>query len=139
MSRLLRKKRDKITKNAIRRFLFNSCSSSISVQKIGLFTNSLNAQRYLNFVKKTLLFPLFAKDLQRNAKKKWLQSAKCQHLATILCVFAFLHSCFECFCHGLLAIFQRQRNEAFVISTILSQLMRLVSSVGMWKSGCPPV
>ena len=85
------------------------------------------------------LFPLFAKNLQRIAKKKWLQGAKCQRIVTILCVFAFLHSCFECFYHGLLAIFQRQRNEAFVISTILSQLMRLVSSVGMWKSGCPPV
>ena len=76
------------------------------------------------------------KGMQKN---KWLQSAKCQRIVTILCVFAFLHSCFECFYHGLLAIFQRQRNEAFVISTILSQLMRLVSSVGMWKSGWPPV
>ena len=85
------------------------------------------------------LFPLFAKNLQRLAKREWLQRAKCQRIVTILCVFAFLHSCFECFYHGLLAIFQRQRNEAFVISTILSQLMRLVSSVGMWKSGCPPV
>ena len=81
----------------------------------------------------------FAKNLQRIAKWKWLQHAVCQRIVTILCVFAFLHSCFECFYHGLLAIFQRQRNEAFVISTILSQLMRLVSSVGMWKSGCPPV
>ena len=85
------------------------------------------------------LFTLFAKNLKRLAKKKWLQNAIYQHLVTILCVFAFLHSCFECFYHGLLAIFQRQRNEAFVISTILSQLMRLGSSVGMWKSGCPPV
>ena len=97
MSRLLRKKRDKITKNTIRCFLFNSCSSSISVQKIGLFTNSLNAQKYLNFVKKTPLFTPFAKDLQRLAKKKWLQGAICQRIVTILCVFAFLHSCFECF------------------------------------------
>ena len=39
----------------------------------------------------------FAKNLQRNAKKKWLQRAKCQRIVTILCVFAFLHSFFECF------------------------------------------
>ena len=83
--------------------------------------------------------PFLQKIYKGMQKKKWLQHAKCQRIVTILCVFAFLHSCFECFYHGLLAIFQRQRNEAFVISTILSQLMRLVSSVGMWKSGCPPV
>ena len=83
--------------------------------------------------------PFLQKICKGLQKKKWLQNAIYQHIVTILCVFAFLHSCFECFYHGLLAIFQRQRNEAFVISTILSQLMRLVSSVGMWKSGCPPV
>ena len=46
---------------------------------------------------KTSLFPLFAKNLQRLAKWKLLQHAICQRIATILCVFAFLHSFFECF------------------------------------------
>ena len=39
----------------------------------------------------------FAKDLQRLAKMKWPQRAICQRIVTILCVFAFLHSFFECF------------------------------------------
>jgi hypothetical protein len=97
MSRLLRKKRDKITKNTIRCSLFNSCSSSISVQKKCLFTNSLNTQRYLNFVKKhpfSLFLQRICKGMQ---KKKWLQRVICQRIVTILCVFAFLHSFFECF------------------------------------------
>ena len=39
----------------------------------------------------------FAKNLQKIAKRKWPQYAKCQRIVTILCVFAFLHSFFECF------------------------------------------
>ena len=53
--------------------------------------------RGLKWTKNALSPPLFAKNLQRNAKKKWLQLAKCQRIVTILCVFAFLHSFFECF------------------------------------------
>lgn len=85
------------------------------------------------------LFTIFAKICKGLQKEN---GCNVLYLSTLQPFFVFLRFCiclFECFCHGLLAIFQRQRNEAFVISTILSQLMRLVSSVGMWKSGCPPV
>ena len=89
---------------------------------------------------KTLFSPLFAKDLQRDVKKEMVttcyMSAYCNHpLRFCIFAFVFLNAIYQ----GALAIFQRQRNEAFVISTILFQLMRLGSSVGMWKSGCAPV
>lgn len=61
--------------------------------------------------------PLFAKNLQRLAKKKWPQYAICQHIVTFPCVFVFLQ------CKTLLEERVITNQPTFIFSVITANNM----------------